>query len=118
MDHIGIAHPFSPRLEIGPAIDDRRGRAERNAVARRRHPGTARLVEIMAGRRVAPGLIGLGGLPDLSGAIDLVLQGGGRDFRAILTGQQKPTLVPPPSEEPRAGEECVSTWWIRWGPEH
>src|SRR3546814_1959574 len=93
MDHIGIAHPFSPRLEIGPVIDYRRGRAERNAVARRRHPGTARLVEIMAGRRVAHGLIGLGGLLDLAGEIDLVLKVGGRDFRAILLGAKKPNIV-------------------------
>jgi hypothetical protein len=90
MDHIGIAHPFSPRLEIGPAIDDRRSRAERNAIARRRHPGTARLVQIMAGRRVAHGFIGLGGLLDLAGEIDFVLEVGGRDFRAILLGEQKP----------------------------
>jgi hypothetical protein len=44
----------------------------------------------MAGRRVAHGLIGLGGLFDLAGEIDLVLKVGGRDFRAILLGEQKP----------------------------
>ena len=50
----------------------------------------------MAGGRVAHPLIGLGGLLDLAGEIDLVLKVAGRDFRAILLGEQEPDLVGQP----------------------
>ena len=53
-------------------------------------------MEVMAGCRVAHGLIGLRRLLDLAGEIDLVLKVGGRDFRAILLGDQKPNLVRKP----------------------
>ena len=50
-------------------------------------------MQIVARRGVAHPLIGLGGLLDLAGEIDLVLEIGGRDLRPVLLGEQEPDLV-------------------------
>ena len=67
-------------------IDDPGGDAERYAVAGRWHPGLSRLPDIVRGGDVAHALEGPSGFLDLLGQLDLLLEIGRADLRAVLFG--------------------------------
>ena len=90
LSRVRVADPLSTRCKEYVALNDRRHDSQRDAVVGRRDPGPAGFADVVCRSRVAHLLVADGGVLDLLGEVDLVLEIRGVDLRTVLLGNDVP----------------------------